>query len=159
MNDEMRTFVEDQAARLTSGDISGLVARLPKLRERFSHLNVVEHRQLSEQYEFIALLIEDCSEHLPCAVSVVCTRELAFALLYLETQDGILPNDAPGLGLTDKQAIVAIVLHKHRQALRTCPRGYLFRWGAEPVDFDRLVLNRLHHRLSRLRLNGFTQVQ
>ena len=38
------------------------------------------------------------------------------------------------------------------------PRGYLFQWEAEPRDFDRMILNRLHHRLSRLRLNGFTHV-
>ena len=158
MNDELRAFVEEQAAGLTNNDISGLVSRLPKLRERFSQLNVVEHRQLSEQYEFMALLVEDCSEHLPCKVSVVCSRELAFALLYLETQDGLLPDDAPGLGLTDKQAVVATVLHKHCQALRVCPRGYLFQWEAEAVDFDRMILNRLHHRLSKLRLNGFTHV-
>ena len=158
MNDELRAFVEEQAAGLTDGDLSGLTIRLPKLREKFSRLNVVEHRQLSEQYEFLALLVEDCSEHLACKVSAVCSRELAFALLYLETQDGLLPEDAPGLGWTDKQAVVATVLHKHRQALRSCPRGYLFQWDAEPVDFDRLVLNRLHHRLSKLRLNGFTHV-
>ena len=154
----MGAFVEEQAAGLTHDDISGLVARLPKLRERFSHLNVVEPRQLSEKYEFMALLVEDCSARLPCKVSVVCNRELAYALLYLETQNGLLPDDVPGLGLTDKQAVVATVLHKQRHALRVCPRGYLFQWEAEAVDFDRMILNRLHHQLSRLRLNGFTHV-
>ena len=158
MNDALCAFVEEQAAGLTHGDIRGLAARLPKLRERFFRLDAIEHPQLAEQYEFLALVVEDCSEHLPCKVSVVCSRELAFALLYLETQDGLLPDDAPGLGLTDKQAVVATVLHKHRQVLRTCPRGYLFRWEAEPVDFDRLVLDRLHHRLSDLRLRGLTRV-
>ena len=158
MNDELRLFVEEQAAGLTHGDISGLAARLPKLRRRFARLDVMEHRQLAEQYEFLALIVEDCSERLACKMSVDCSREMAFALLYLETQDGLLPDDAPGLGLTDKQAVVATVLHKHRQALRVCPRGYLFRWDTEPVDFDRMVLNRLHHRLSKLRLNGFTHV-
>ena len=57
-----------------------------------------------------------------------------------------------------RPAVVATVLHKHRQALRPCPRGYLFRWEAEPENFDRMVLNRLYHRLSNLRLNGFTHV-
>ena len=157
MRKSARSF-EEQAGGLTQDDIRELATRLPKLRERFARLNVVEHRQLVEQYEFLALLVEDYSEHLACKVSVVCSRELAFALLYLETRDGLLPDDAPGLGLTDKQAVVATVLHKHRQALRTCPRGCLFRWEVEPVDFDRLVLNRLHQRLSRLRLNGLPQV-
>ena len=36
-------------------------------------------------------------------------------------------------------------------ALRACPRGYLFRWEAAPVDFDRMVLDRLHHRLQKFR--------
>ena len=56
--------------------------------------------------------------------------------------------------MMDDQAVVATVLHKHRDALRECPRGYLFQWEAGPVDFDQMLLDRLHHRLERMRLDG-----
>ena len=147
----MRAFVEEQAAKLTHGDILKLASRLPALRAQFSCIPMLEYPQLAEQYEFFALIIQDCAEQVDCKVPKVCQREAAFALLYLEKHGDLLPDDAPGIGLTDDQAVVAAVLHKHRDALRVCPRGYLFRWEAAPVDFDRMVLDRLHRRLHKFR--------
>ena len=86
MNNEMQAFVEDQAAKLTHDDIVALASRLPALRERFSCAAVREYPQLAAQYDFLALIVEDCSHHLPCKVPEACQREAAFALLYLETQ-------------------------------------------------------------------------
>lgn len=151
MSHEIRAFVEEQAAKLTHQDIVKLASRLPALREQFSCIPVLEYPQLAEQYEFLALIVEDCSEHIACKVPEVCQREAAFALLYLEKHGDLLPDDAPGIGLTDDQAVVATVLHKHREALRACPRGYLFKWEAASVDFDRMILDRLHHRLHKFR--------
>ena len=147
----MRAFVEEQAAKLTHGDVVKLASRLPVLRKQFSCIPTLEYPQLAEQYEFFALIVEDCSEQVDCKVPEVCQREAAFALLYLEKHGNLLPDDAPGIGLTDDQAVVATVLHKHRDALRACPRGYLFRWEAAPVDFGRMVLDRLHSRLHSFR--------
>ena len=151
MSHELRAFVKEQAAKFTHDDIVELASRLPALREQFSCIPTLEYPQLAEQYEFFALIVGDCSERVDCKVPAVCQREAAFALLYLEKHGDLLPDDAPGIGLTDDQAVVATVLHKHRDALRACPRGYLFRWEAAPVDFDRMVLDRLHRRLHKFR--------
>ncbi len=151
----MRAFVEEQADKLTRDDIVELASRLPALREQFSCIPILEYPQLAEQYGFLALIVEDGSEQADCKVPEVCRQEAAFALLYLERHGDLLPDDAPGIGLADNQAVVATVLHKHRDALRACPRGYLFRWEAAPVDFDRMVLDRLHRRLHRFRSNDF----
>ena len=155
MNHEMQAFVEEQSAHLDHHDIVELASRLPALRERFSRLDRLEYPQLAEQYEFLALIVEDCSQEFDCKVPEVCQHEAAFALLYLETEGDLLPDDLPGFGMIDDQAVVATVLHKHRDALRACPRGYLFQWDAEPVDFDRMVLDRLHRRLARFRSTAF----
>ncbi len=154
MSAALLAFVEEQAAKLTHGDIVGLAARLPALRERYSHIGVLEYPQLADQYEFLALLVEDCSQHVDCKLTENCQNESAFALLYLEKHGDLLPDNAPGLGLTDDGAVVATVLHKHRDALRNSPRGYLFAWDAEQVDFDQMLLDRLHHRLDRMRVDG-----
>ena len=154
MNDEILLFVEEQAAYLTHEDIVGLASRLPALRKRISHIDILEYPQLAAQYEFIALKVEDCSQLLESHISDVCCRELAFALLYLEAKGDVLPDAMPGIGLIDDQAIAEMVLYKHREALRHSPRGYLFEWATEPLDFDRLVLDRLHLRLVHARLDG-----
>ena len=154
MNDDILLFVEEQAARLTHENIVGLASRLPALRERISCIDNLEYPKLAAQYNFIALKVEDCSQLLECHLSDVCDRELAFALLYLEAKGDVLPDATPGIGLIDDQAIVEAVLYKHREALEHSPRGYLFEWATEPVDFDRMVLDRLHHRLARARQDG-----
>lgn len=155
MNDEMLLFVEEQAAKLTHEDIVALASRLPALRERILSIAVLEYPQLAAQYEFLALKVEDCSQLLESHLSDVCDRELAFALLYLEAKGDILPDAIPGIGMTDDQALVETVLYKHREALRRSPRGYMFAWATEPVDFNRMILDRLHHRLVRARTIGF----
>jgi uncharacterized membrane protein YkvA (DUF1232 family) len=154
MNDQLRAFVQEQATELSHADIVELASRLPALRGRFSHISVLEYPQLAEQYQFLSLVIEDCSQRVNCHVPEACEREAAFALLYFERHGDLLPDDAPGIGLTDDQAVVATVLYKHREALRASPRGYLFQWDAAPVDFNRMVLDRLRHRLERFRLDG-----
>ena len=154
MNDEMRAFVQEQAAELSHAEIVELASRLSALRERFSHISVVEYPQLAEQYQFLSLVVEDCGQRVDCHVPAACEREAAFALLYFERHGDLLPDDAPGIGLADDQAVVGTVLHKHREALRSSPRGYLFQWDAEPVDFNRMVLDRLRHRLKRFRMDG-----
>ena len=155
MNHEMQAFVEEQSARLNHHDIVELASRLPTLRERFARLNRQEYPQLADQYEFLALIVEDCSQHFDCKVPEICQHEAAFALLYLEMEGDLLPDDLPGFGMVDDQAVVETVLHKHRVALRACPRGYLFRWESQPVDFDRMILDRLHRRLTRFRSAAF----
>jgi hypothetical protein len=147
-------FVEQQAAYLTHEDIVGLASRLPILRKQIPHFDFLEYPRLAAQCEFIALKVEDCGQLLESHLSDVCCRELAFALIYLEAEGDVLPGAAPGIGLIDDQAIVETVLYKHREALRHSPRGYLFEWAAKPLDFDCLVLDRLHHRLARARLDG-----
>lgn len=155
MSHEMQAFVEEQSAHLNHHDIVELASRLPALREQFSRLDRLEYPQLAEQYEFLALIVEDCSQEFDCKVPEVCQHEAAFALLYLEMEGDVLPDDLPGFGMIDDHAVVATVLHKHHVALRACPRGYLFRWDAEPVDFDRMVLDRLHRRLAKFRAAAF----
>ena len=154
MSAQLLAFVEEQATKLTPDDITALASRLPALRERFSRIGTLEYPHLAEQYEFLSLLVEDCSAHVHGNLSEACDREVAFALLYLENRGDLLPDDVPGVGLTDDEAVVASVLHKHGDALRKSPRGYLFHWEAGPVDFDQMLLDRLHRRLGRMREDG-----
>lgn len=75
-------------------------------------------------------------------------------MLYLEAHGDLLPEAMPCIGYTDDQAIVQLVIHKHRDCLRASPRGYLFRWDEPPIDFDELLLARMHRRLEWMRQDG-----
>ena len=150
MNTELIAFLEAQAARLTPADLTALAERLPALRERFRGLAGRESPELGEQLEFLAEIIEDCASGVDCQVPEVCRQEAAFALLYLERGGDILPDEAPEIGLVDDLALVNAVLIRHGAALRATPRGHLWTWEVRPVDFDQLLLERLHTRMARL---------
>ena len=150
MNTELLTFIDAQAARLTPGDLAALASRLPDLRERFHGVAGRESPELAEQLEFLAEVVEDCAAGVNCAVPEACKREAAFALLYLEGGCALLPDAAPEVGLVDELAIVNTVLCRHEADLRATPRGHLWRWEVMPVDFDQLLLERLHARMERL---------
>ena len=151
MNTELLAFLDTQAAHLTDEDLAALAERLPALRERFHGVAGCESPELAEQLEFLAQLVEDAVAGVNCEVPDACRREAAFALLYLERGGDILPDQTPGIGLVDDLAIVNAVLCRHEAALRATPRGHLWKWEVSPVDFDRLVLERLHARMARLK--------
>lgn len=150
MNTELNAFLDAQAARLTREDMVALAGRLPALRERFHAVAGRESPEMAEQLEFLAQIVEDCAAGTSCEVPDACKREAAFALLYLEREGDILPDGAAGIGLVDDLAIVNTVLCRHEAALRATPRGHLWAWEVRPVDFDQLVLERLHARIGQL---------
>lgn len=151
MNTELLAFLDTQAARLTPMDLIALADRLPALRERFHDIAGLESPELAEQLEFLAQIVEDCATGVNCEVPDACRREAAFALLYLERGGDILPDQTPGIGLVDDLTIVNTVLCRHEATLRATPRGHLWSWEVRPVDFDRLVLERLHARMAGLK--------
>ena len=150
MNTELLAFLEAQAARLTPADLTALAERLPTLRERFRSVASLESPDLAEQLEFLAEIVEDCASGVDCQVPESCRREAAFVLLYLEREGDILPDATPEIGLLDDLALVNAVLCRHEAALRATPRGHLWTWEVRPVDFDQLLLERLHARMARL---------
>lgn len=151
MNTELLAFLDTQAARLTPADLTALAGRLPALRERFHGVASLESPDLAEQLEFLAQIVEDCAAGVSCEVPDACRREAAFALLYLERQGDILPDATPEVGLVDDLVLVNTVLCRHEVALRATPRGHLWTWGqVSPLDFDQLLLGRLHARMARL---------
>ncbi len=150
MNTELLAFLDTQAARLTLADLVALAGRLPALRERFHGVAGRESPALAEQLELLAQIVEDCAAGVNCPVPDACRREAAFALLYLEKQGDILPDATPEVGLVDDLVLVNAVLCRHGAALRASPRGHLWNWEVTPLDFDQLLLERLHARMGRL---------
>ncbi len=149
MNTELLAFLDTRSARLTPEDLTALAGRLPALRERFHGIAGRESPELAEQVEFLSEIVEDCVAGVNCEVPDACKREAAFALLYLEMEDDTLPDPVPDIGLVDDLLLVNAVLCRHEVALRATPRGHLWTWQVRPVDFDQLLLERLHARMAR----------
>jgi hypothetical protein len=59
MTAELTNFIQSQARALSPADLNRLIVDLPALRERFTKIPSQTYPYLSDQLEFLCLVVED----------------------------------------------------------------------------------------------------
>jgi uncharacterized membrane protein YkvA (DUF1232 family) len=113
MNDELRRFIADGAARITPARLEKLIRLLPQIRLAVTQVH--EFPRLPDQVEFLAEIIEDFHSGLSRDIPYTAIAESAFALLYVHKHVDIIPDNIPGMGRADDAAIVTTVFENYRQ--------------------------------------------
>jgi uncharacterized membrane protein YkvA (DUF1232 family) len=150
MTTELIDFVQSQASVLWVTDLNRLIADLPALRERFTTIPSQTYPYLSDQLEFISLVVKDQvtgPNRDPISQTV---REAAFALLYFQTATDLIPDPIPGMGLLDDAMIVSLVLRRHEDVFKRSSHAYKLRGPLPTFDIDQLL-----SVVSPLRLDSF----
>jgi uncharacterized membrane protein YkvA (DUF1232 family) len=150
MTMELIDFVQSQAGVLSVADLNRLIADLPALRERFTTIPSQTYPYLSDQLEFLSLVVKDQvtgPNRDPISQTV---SEAAYALLYFQTATDLIPDPIPGMGLLDDAMIVSLVLRRHEDAFKRSSHAYKLHWPLPTFDIDQLL-----SVVSPLRLDSF----
>jgi uncharacterized membrane protein YkvA (DUF1232 family) len=139
MATELTNFIQSQARALSPADLNQLIFDLPALRERFTKIPSQTYPYLSDQLEFLSLVVKDQVAGLNCDLTAQTVAEAAFALFYLQSPTDLIPDSIPGMGLLDDAMIVSMVLRRHEHAFKRSPHAYKVRWPIPSFDIDHLL--------------------
>ena len=150
MTKELNDFIESQARALSRTELDRLNAELPVLRGRFARIPSRTYPYLSDQLEFLSLVVEDhvAGPHRESTVQMVA--EAAFALLYFQRATDLIPDLIPGMGLLDDGMVVSVVLRRNEQAFKRSSHAHKLSWQIPGIDIDQLLAV-----ISPLRLTSF----
>jgi uncharacterized membrane protein YkvA (DUF1232 family) len=139
MTRELNDFIQVQARGLSPTDLNRLIVDLPVLCERFANIPSQTYPYLSDQLEFLSLVVKDQVAELNGDLTIRAVAEAAFALLYFQSPTDLIPDSIPGLGLLDDAMIVSMVLRRHERAFKRSPLSYKLHWPISTFEVDELL--------------------
>jgi len=150
MTTELTNFIQSQARGLSPADLNRLIVDLPALRERFTKIPSQTYPYLSDQLEFLSLVVKDQVAGLNYDLTAQTVAEATFALLYFQNPTDLIPDSIPGMGLLDDAMIVSIVLRRHEQAFKRNSHAYKLHRPIPGFEVDELL-----SVISPLRVSSF----
>jgi uncharacterized membrane protein YkvA (DUF1232 family) len=139
MTTELTNFIQSEACGLSPADLDRLIVDLPVLRERSTKIPSQTYPYLSDQLEFLSLVVKDRVAALNRDLTAQTVAEAAFALLYFQNPTDLIPDSIPGMGLLDDAMIVSMVLRRHEHAFKRSSHSYKLQWPIPSFEVDELL--------------------
>lgn len=115
---EILAYTRHGAAQVTPLIVEQLLHKLPMLKAEFTQIHAPKYPHLVNQLEFLADVVEDCTEGAYKDLPFVTYAAAIFALIYAHKKIDMIPETLPIPGHADESSIVRAVLLDHEGALR-----------------------------------------
>jgi len=139
MTSELIGFIQTQAGALSVADIGRLIRDLPALGERFGTIPLEIYPYLFDHLEFLFLVVKGQVTGRSGYPARLILSEAAFALLYFERTNDLIPDSIPGMGLLDDAMIAGLVLRRHEAAFKHSSHAHKLPWPLPAFDIDQLL--------------------
>jgi uncharacterized membrane protein YkvA (DUF1232 family) len=139
MTRELIGFIQTQARALSVADIRRLIRDLPPLGERFTTIPLQTYPYLLGHLEFLFLVFKEQVTRRSGNPARLIVSEAAFALLYFERTNDLIPDSIPGMGLLDDAMIASLVVRRHEAAFKHSSHAHKLRWPLPVFDIDQLL--------------------
>lgn len=139
LTSELIGFIQTQAGSLLVDDIRRLTRDLPKLGQRFGSIPLQTYPYLLDHLEFLFLVVKGQVTGKSGYPDRRIVSEAAFALLYFERTNDLIPDAIPGMGLLDDAMIASLVLRRHEALFKHSSHAHKLRWPLPAFDIDHLL--------------------
>jgi len=139
MTSELIGFIQTQAGALSVADVGRLIRDLPALGERFGTIPLQTYPYLLGHLEFLFLVVKGQVTGRSGNPARLIVSEAAFALLYFERTNDLIPDSIPGMGLLDDAMIASLVVRRHEAAFKHSSHAHKLRWPLPVFDIDQLL--------------------
>jgi uncharacterized membrane protein YkvA (DUF1232 family) len=139
MTRELIGFIQTQAGALSVVDIRRLIRDLPALGERFATIPLQTYPYLLGHLEFLFLVFKEQVTGRSGSPARLIVSEAAFALLYFERTNDLIPDSIPGIGLLDDAMIASLVVRRNEAAFKHSSHAHKLRWPLPVFDIDQLL--------------------
>ena len=115
---EFVRFVNHGASHITPALVEQVMRHLPVWKAEFAQINAPSFPHLVDQLEFLADVVEDCSEGAYKDLPYMALAESVFALMYAHKKVDIIPDTMLQIGRADDSSVVRAVLIQNESAFQ-----------------------------------------
>lgn len=127
---ELADFVRNGAGKITPQILRGVHKKLPSLKMKFAQIAAPQYPHLPAQLNFLTDVVEDFVEGHADNLPYCTVTYAAFALIYAQRENDIIPDSVPEFGMSDDSGVARVVLIEHEKVLA----GYAQKLGRNWSD-------------------------
>jgi len=131
---ELAMYVHHGASKITPKILKGIHRKLPLLKVAFAQIQAPKFPHLVNQLEFLTNVVEDFADGKADDLPFTTIAAAVFALIYVQQEFDLIPDNVPDFGMADDSGVVRVVLIQHERVLARYADKMGVKWTQVTVE-------------------------